>query len=86
MVPGCGPADHPGAAAGQEGVDHGVERWVRSNTEPHRREETPCSSSPTTPTVDSLRDYINGSLEPASTQTYSPINEDRAVLPERQLS
>lgn len=39
------------------------------------------------PSVDLLRDYIDGSLEPASTQTYFAINEDRAVgLPESQLA
>ena len=36
--------------------------------------------------VGPLRDYIDGSLEPASTQTYFAINEQRAVgLPDRQL-
>jgi hypothetical protein len=35
------------------------------------------------PTVDALRDYIDSSLEPASTQTYFAVNEQRAVgLPE----
>jgi hypothetical protein len=39
------------------------------------------------PSVDPLRDYIDGALEPASTQTYFPVNEKRAVgLPERQLA
>ena len=38
------------------------------------------------PSVDDLRDYIDPQLEPASTQTYLEINEERAVgLPERQL-
>lgn len=39
------------------------------------------------PSMDLLRTYIDGSLEPASTQTYFAINEERAVgLPERQLA
>jgi hypothetical protein len=39
------------------------------------------------PSVDLLRDYIDTSLEPASTQTYFPVNEKRAVgLPESQLA
>jgi hypothetical protein len=39
------------------------------------------------PSVDPLRAYIDGSLEPASTQTYFAVNEGRAVgLPERQLT
>ena len=39
------------------------------------------------PSVDLLRDYIDGSLEPASTQTYFPVNEHRAVgLPASQLA
>ena len=39
------------------------------------------------PAIEPLRDYIDGSLEPASTQTYFAINEDRAVgLPARLLS
>ncbi|HEX6195549.1 MAG TPA: hypothetical protein VFZ37_06545 [Jiangellaceae bacterium] len=39
------------------------------------------------PSVEPLRDYIDGSLEPASTQTYFPVNEARAVgLPESKLS
>lgn len=38
------------------------------------------------PSVDALRNYIDPSLEPASTQTYIQINEERAVgLPESQL-
>ena len=38
------------------------------------------------PSVDALRDYIDPSLEPASTQTYFAVHEERAVgLPERQL-
>lgn len=38
------------------------------------------------PSIDPLRDYIDGSLEPASTQTYFAINEERAVgLPASQL-
>jgi hypothetical protein len=37
------------------------------------------------PSVDDLRDYIDGSLVPASTQTYFAVNERRAVgLPESQ--
>ncbi len=37
------------------------------------------------PSVDDLRDYIDPQLEPASTQTYLQVNEERAVgLPERQ--
>lgn len=39
------------------------------------------------PSVDELRDYIDPSLEPASTQTYFPVYEERAVgLPESQLA
>ncbi|MDP8971058.1 MAG: hypothetical protein M3N52_11295 [Actinomycetota bacterium] len=39
------------------------------------------------PSVDALRDYIDPQLEPASTQTYIQVNEERAVgLPERQLA
>jgi hypothetical protein len=39
------------------------------------------------PSIDPLRDYIDGSLEPASTQTYFAINEERAVgLPASQLT
>ena len=39
-----------------------------------------------TPSVDELRNYIDPSLEPASTQTYFPVYEERAVgLPESQL-
>jgi hypothetical protein len=38
------------------------------------------------PSVDALRDYIDGSLVPASTQTYFPVNEKRAVgLPGSKL-
>lgn len=38
------------------------------------------------PSVDDLRGYIDPQLEPASTQTYLEVNEERAVgLPERQL-
>jgi hypothetical protein len=37
------------------------------------------------PSVDALRDYVDPQLEPASTQTYLEVNEERAVgLPERQ--
>ena len=33
-----------------------------------------------------IRNYIDPSLEPASTQTYFPVNEERAVgLPASQL-
>ncbi len=39
------------------------------------------------PSIAPLRDYIDGSLEPASTQTYFAVNEDRAVgLPVSQLA
>lgn len=40
------------------------------------------------PTVEPLRSYIDGSLQPASTQTYYTVNETRAVgLPDsRPLS
>lgn len=39
------------------------------------------------PSVEELRDYIDPSLLPASTQTYFPVYEARAVgLPERQLA
>jgi hypothetical protein len=39
------------------------------------------------PSIEPLREYIDGSLEPASTQTYYEINEERAVgLPESQLA
>jgi hypothetical protein len=39
------------------------------------------------PTVDEIRNYIDPSLEPASTQTYFPVNEERAVgLPQSQLA
>ena len=39
------------------------------------------------PSVDDLRDYIDPSLEPASTQTYFPVYEARAVgLPASQLA
>lgn len=39
------------------------------------------------PSVGALRDYIDPQLEPASTQTYIQVNEERAVgLPERQLA
>ena len=39
------------------------------------------------PSVDELRDYIDPSLEPASTQIYFPVYEERAVgLPESQLA
>lgn len=31
------------------------------------------------PSIGPLRDYIDGSLEPASTQTYFAVKEDRAV-------
>jgi hypothetical protein len=38
------------------------------------------------PAVDDLRDYLDPQLEPASTQTYLQVNEERAVgLPESQL-
>jgi hypothetical protein len=38
------------------------------------------------PAVEALSGYIDASLEPASTQTYFQIYEERAVgLPERQL-
>lgn len=38
------------------------------------------------PAIAPLRDYIDGSLEPASTQTYFAVNEARAVgLPASQL-
>lgn len=38
------------------------------------------------PSVEELAAYIDGSLEPASTQTYFAINEQRAVgLPASQL-
>lgn len=38
------------------------------------------------PSIDDLRDYIDPSLEPASTQTYFQVYEERAVgLPESQL-
>ncbi len=39
------------------------------------------------PSVDALRDYIDPALEPASAQTYFPVNEEHAQgLPERQLA
>ena len=39
------------------------------------------------PTVDELRDYVDPQLEPASTQTYLQVNEERAVgLPASQLA
>jgi hypothetical protein len=39
------------------------------------------------PSVDELRDYIDPSLEPASTQVYFPVYEERAVgLPASQLA
>lgn len=39
------------------------------------------------PSVDALRDYLDPQLEPASTQTYIEVNEERAVgLPARQLA
>ena len=39
------------------------------------------------PSVEELRDYIDPALEPASTQTYFRVYEERAVgLPERQLA
>jgi len=39
------------------------------------------------PTVDELRTYIDPQLEPASTQTYLQVNEERAVgLPASQLA
>lgn len=38
------------------------------------------------PSVEELSDYIDSSLEPASTQTYFQVYEERAVgLPESQL-
>jgi hypothetical protein len=39
------------------------------------------------PSIDELRDYIDPSLEPASTQTYFQVYEERAVgLPEHKLA
>ena len=39
------------------------------------------------PSIEELRDYIDPQLEPASTQHYLSINEDRAVgLPVSQLA
>jgi len=39
------------------------------------------------PSVEPLQDYIDGSLLPASTQTYFPVNEERAVgLPASKLA
>lgn len=39
------------------------------------------------PSIDALRDYIDPALEPASTQTYFPVDERHAVgLPASQLA
>jgi len=39
------------------------------------------------PSIDAIRDYIDPQLEPASTQTYLQVNEERAVgLPQSQTA